>query len=215
MQALPACASVAVSSWINWTPVWRTLTNYGEPSLLVTTLQDSNLSPIEHGLSNLMLRRFEDLLAEIVQWRLSGPGDDTRVFNLIEAAWQQAIDGDEAFDGIDAVDHAITDNFLGALGTFLLAIDYGDDGLVNKALEELKTGLDVCAELNLGCIRLGEGGTSKRHRFSAQRESLVPARRDVVAFLRVLRDAADIGHENARLAWDVGTDIPRGNLGAE
>ena len=89
MQAQPASASVAVSSWINWTPVWRTLTNYDEPSLLVTTLQDSNLSPIEHALSNLMLRRFEDLLAEIVQWRLSGPGDDTRVFNLIEAAWQQ------------------------------------------------------------------------------------------------------------------------------
>src|SRR6478752_6055936 len=43
----------------------------------------------------------------------------------------------------------------------------------------------------------------------AQHETLVPARRDLVAFLDVSRKPADVGHEHARLAGDVDAQVPR------
>ena len=120
-------------------------------SLLVTALQSSNLSPIEHALALLMLRDFNGLMGQIRNWRLDGLGDDEQILALLEKSWQQAMEDKEpdAFDGIEAVDHALTDNFLGALATYLLALESGNRDLVENALNELRTGFEICSELNL------------------------------------------------------------------
>lgn len=120
-------------------------------SLLVTTLQSSNLSPIEHALALLMLRDFNGLMEQIRKWRLDGLGDDEQVLALLEKSWQQAMEDNEpgVSDGIEAVDHALTDNFLGALATYLLALESGNRDLVENALNELRTGFEICSELNL------------------------------------------------------------------
>ena len=120
-------------------------------SLLTTVLHDGNLSLTEHALALLILRDFNLLMKEVFEWRLDGRGDDKYILILLEKAWQQTTQDEntETFDGVEAIDHAITDNFMGALATYLLAVDFGKEELVKSALYKLRTGLDICSELNL------------------------------------------------------------------
>src|SRR5579883_832021 len=52
-------------------------------------------------------------------------------------------------------------------------------------------------------LRRGRDGRS-----GGQPEARVALRRDLVALAFVDQEATDVGHEHARLTWDVGADIP-------
>jgi hypothetical protein len=124
-------------------------------SLLVTHLEDTNVSPIERALAHLILRRLDQLDRDILALRLSGSGTDDNIVAFFEDQAARASDGDilPDFDGqtylLDGVDRALTDTFVAGLAIFLLALERGEGRLVEQARERLRSGLDVCRDLNL------------------------------------------------------------------
>jgi superfamily II DNA/RNA helicase len=95
------------------------------------------------------LRRLDEL---VLGFRLSGEGSDDRIAEEMSAGLDAAVaDGDTDGEGvlIAGLDQALTDGFLGALASYLLALERGERGLLDEALGRLRTGLDICGDLNL------------------------------------------------------------------
>jgi hypothetical protein len=72
----------------------------------------------------------------------------------LKEQWDQAKAGGEQAGGasallFDGVDLALTDNFFGAVATFLLGLEQGHRPLNEKALARLRERLGICAEINL------------------------------------------------------------------
>ena len=120
-------------------------------SLLNSALDECNLTQSERALSMLILRDFENLLAELVQRKLVGDGEDEALCDILKSAWDQDPEGrnDDVDYVIEVVDHALADTYLEALGLFLLAIETGEYKYVSMSLDKLRTGLEISAELNL------------------------------------------------------------------
>lgn len=130
-------------------------------SLLSLVTADANFSVVERSLALLMRRDFGDLLGLVLGYKLDGRGSDARIAAMIEATVPQRdvpppadaepapVDDDRGDVLIEGVDLALTDGFLGALSTYLLALERGDPALVEDALTQLRTGLGACSELNL------------------------------------------------------------------
>lgn len=122
-------------------------------SLLTVVEKDENFSPIERALALLMRRNITVLQSMVLDYKLAGTGSDARItaaiqahLDLLDVAPDQAVDGDEfLFEGLDT---ALTDTFFGAMALFLLALERGERPLLDQALERLRTGLAVCAEMN-------------------------------------------------------------------
>lgn len=123
-------------------------------SLLAIVEADENFSPIERVLAQFMRRNFRDLHVSVLDYRASGEGGDAQIASAIqanldqvEAAAQPADDGDDfLFDGLDV---ALTDAFMAAMSLFLLALERGEQPLLDQALERLRIGLAICSELNM------------------------------------------------------------------
>ena len=124
-------------------------------SLLVSHLEDANISSIERALALLILRRLSQLERELVVSRLSGPGTDENIVAFLAERAARADDIDDLGDDdgashlLDGVDYALADTFMAALAIFLLALERGESQLVEQSTARLQTGLDVCRELNL------------------------------------------------------------------
>ena len=120
-------------------------------SLLSIVGIGENYSPIERALSDLMRRDFNRLDATIVAFKASGIATDGQIAANINAAIEAPAgsDSEEEATLFDNVDLALTDKFFGAMSCYLLAIERGEAALVERALAELRAGLDACAELNL------------------------------------------------------------------
>ena len=131
-------------------------------SMLMTSLDDANLSRLERGLALLILRSLDQLEAEIAEWQVGGTALDER---LVEDLAFQDVRGDNA-DAEDrfeesiftALDTALCDRLYSGLGSFLLALQVGEESLVARAGEELRRGLAVSSDVNLvpqwWCFRL-------------------------------------------------------------
>lgn len=121
-------------------------------SLLAIVANEANFSPLEQALALLMRRDINGLQTLIYGYRLSGRGSDARITALIQERMAQGApeidrDGhDYLFEGLDL---ALTDNFFGALATYALALDRGEQELVDRAVARLRENLAVCAEFNL------------------------------------------------------------------
>ncbi|MBD8805027.1 DEAD/DEAH box helicase [Pseudomonas syringae] len=121
-------------------------------SLLAIVANEANFSPLEQALALLMRRDINGLETLIYGYRLSGRGSDARITALIQERMAQGApeidrDGhDYLFEGLDL---ALTDNFFGALATYALALDRGEQELVDRAVARLRENLAVCAEFNL------------------------------------------------------------------
>ena len=123
-------------------------------SLLAIVEADENFSPIERVLAQLMRRNFAALNASILDYRVSGQGSDARIAAAIQANLDEieaAADPNDAgndfvFAGLDT---ALTDAFLASMSLFVLALERGERGLVDQALERLQVSLSICSELNL------------------------------------------------------------------
>lgn len=123
-------------------------------SMLSHGRREGTFSPIERSLCNFILRDLSALEREIIAWRVGGPGTDARITELLQANWNRAPLAGAAApeDGsyvADALATAVIDNFLAGMGLFLFALELGDEHFVAQARERLRTGLSVCAEVNL------------------------------------------------------------------
>jgi superfamily II DNA/RNA helicase len=101
-----------------------------------------------------MRRDITALRAQVYAFRLDGRGSDARITGLIqERLGQQDAAGDAERDGRDflfeGLDLALTDSFFGAFAMFLLALDRGEQALVDRAIGQLRESLGICAEFNL------------------------------------------------------------------
>lgn len=123
-------------------------------SLLAIVEADENFAPTERVLALLMRRNFRALRANVLDYRASGEGSDARIaadiqtkLDQAEAAADLADGGDEfLFDGLDT---ALNDAFMAAMSLFLLALERGEQPLLDQALERLRTGFAICSELNM------------------------------------------------------------------
>ncbi|MFK4014767.1 MULTISPECIES: DEAD/DEAH box helicase [Cobetia] len=124
-------------------------------SLLSIVEADENFSPIERALAQLMRRNFGALRNSVLDYRASGQGSDARIAADIQARLDQAEGmaapadaggNDFLFDGLDT---ALTDAFMAAMSLYLLALERGERGLVDQALERLRVSLAICGEMNM------------------------------------------------------------------
>lgn len=123
-------------------------------SLLAIVADDGNFSPIERVLSQLMRRNFENLRANVLNYRASGEGSDARIAAALQARLDEFGDAADPGDGghdflFEGLDTALIDAFLAAMSLFLLALERGERALLDQALERLRASLAICSELNL------------------------------------------------------------------
>lgn len=123
-------------------------------SLLAIVETDENFSPIERVLAQLMRRNFRALRVSVLEYRASGEGSDAQIAAAIEANLDQAEAAADSAGGsndflFDGLDIALTDAFMAAMSLFLLALERGEQSLLDQALELLRTSLAICSELNM------------------------------------------------------------------
>lgn len=128
-------------------------------SLLRGTLNEGNISFIERGLCQIILRELDTLEDEIFEWKFNEYGSDQNLANIID----QEVDQVEAAEGegvlpvdysiesieLPIVDTAITDNYYSSLSLFLMALERGDEEFLNQSIEILQVGLGISSELNM------------------------------------------------------------------
>ena len=130
-------------------------------SLLNGLVKDSNLSPMERALARLILRDLDGLEKELINRRVFDVPADEIILNQLKQVFEpEGVPNPATVDDTisEALDIALSDQFYGALGAFLLALQNGDAGLVDTARGEIQKGLDASAEFNLvpqwWCFRL-------------------------------------------------------------
>lgn len=119
-------------------------------SLLAVVEADENFSPIERTLALLMRRNFDALQTAVLNYKFLRTGHDSQIAGEIQAHLEQigAIhDGDDFL--FDSLDTALTDVFFSVMAMFLLALERGEQQLLNQGLEKLRSSLDICGELNM------------------------------------------------------------------
>ena len=124
-------------------------------SMLQAGFAESNLTPMERAVGLLMLRDLDALSELSVSWRTEGRASDTTITSLLEAQFSRSeaqgplfeVDSDDG--QIAAIDLALTDNFMGAMATALLALERGEIELLERAIERLRIGLNESGTLNL------------------------------------------------------------------
>ena len=120
-------------------------------SLLAIVAAHPNFSPIERALAQLMRRDINLLRSQVFGFRVDNRGADETIAALIQTRLAEPINDEQdgrdfLFEGLDL---GLTDNFYGALALFLLAIERGESYLVGHATERLRSGLEICSDLNL------------------------------------------------------------------
>lgn len=123
-------------------------------SMLSIVQADDNFSPIETALANLMLRDLDGLANLVLDFRINGIGSDEKIAGLFQARLEEIEasdfpDNDSTDFLFEGLDLALTDNFFGAISIFLLALERGEQALVEHAATKLRDGLAICSELNL------------------------------------------------------------------
>jgi len=120
-------------------------------SLMHESLTKANLSYPERALALLMLRDIDTLEAFIAENRLSGRASDDALIGMLAETNGFAAEDEEDTEErlIVAVDVALADNFLGALGIALLAFERGERELLDIALVRVHNGLVSAGELHL------------------------------------------------------------------
>ena len=128
-------------------------------SLLHGVLNHGNISFIERGLCQVILRELDSLEEDIFEWKFNEYGSDENLANIIdqevekiEAAENADVLSEEYSVGsieLPVVDTAITDNYYSALSLFLVALERGDEAVLEQSITTLKVSLDISAELNM------------------------------------------------------------------
>ena len=127
-------------------------------SLIRAGFVDTNLSIPERCLGHLILRDLEGLSSEIIRYSRAGRGSDDALVRLLSEISSGPVDGDgeesrdpmkSEQDLVDVLDLAIAENFVGAMGTAMLAFERGEPELLDVALARLELGLEGSRDFNL------------------------------------------------------------------
>ncbi|WP_341668220.1 DEAD/DEAH box helicase [Alcaligenes sp. SDU_A2] len=118
-------------------------------SLLHSGLEDSNFSTIERCLAKLMLRDLDGVLYEVVEWHGTGVGTDEALFELLSHPNSDAEEDANDDSVVEVMALALDGSFMAAMSQILLALERGDDALVQRSKVRLRKGLGVAGELNL------------------------------------------------------------------
>jgi hypothetical protein len=122
-------------------------------SLLAIVQSEENFSLIERALALLILRDFNALEELTLKFRVDGVGSDSTIIATFQADWAASekvhrLADDEDSVVLDGLALALTDNFFGAIATFLLALERGERSLLEKALNQLHEGVVISGEFN-------------------------------------------------------------------
>jgi len=121
-------------------------------SLLRVSVEEANLTECELCIARLMLRDLDKLDSEVARWRLGGTASDEELISLMsspDSVVVDEVDNDGTNSGlIEALDRSLTDNFLGAVATAMLAFERGESVLLEDATEKLRVGMEGAAEFN-------------------------------------------------------------------
>ncbi len=124
-------------------------------SILKKIEAGANFSTIEKILSNLMLRNLEEVKREIITWKNSEIATDLSIVSFLSTHLAEPqsdgihASGSDSSAVLSSLELALEDNFLTAVGIFLLAFERGDSDFTNDAHDLLRTGSAICSELNL------------------------------------------------------------------
>ncbi|MES2290306.1 MAG: DEAD/DEAH box helicase [Pseudomonadota bacterium] len=129
-------------------------------SVLHRNIEAANLSAVELCIARLILRDLEGVAEQIADTRLGGAGSDENLLSMISEAFPEGagpLEDAEVSDDpepakavtVDAVDLALTDTFMGALSSAMLAFARGDRELLDQALAQLGVGLTASGEIGL------------------------------------------------------------------
>lgn len=122
-------------------------------SLLHSGLESSNLSIVERCLAKLMLRDLDGVLYEVGEWYGTGRGSDEALLAALSNSNSKVeLDGEEDANDdsvVEAMTLALEGNFMAAMSQVLLALERGDEALVQRAKGRLFEGLGVAGEVNL------------------------------------------------------------------
>lgn len=116
-------------------------------SLLHRDLAEANLSLVEMSLAKLMLRDLEGLGRDVEQWFREGADTDEALVSSLQVAVgeeEASVSNDRLVDTLTTV---IQGNFMAALAMALLALERGEQGLMEQAKGRLSLGLQTAAEL--------------------------------------------------------------------
>lgn len=123
-------------------------------SLLQTAIDSDEVTTSERCLIHI-IRRELDALADFVSLdRDADAASDATLVEmlrgLIEPSSEERLDEDQRdTDVLDVVDLALTDAFVSAISTALLAFERGEEALLEEALTTLTIGLNAAGELNM------------------------------------------------------------------
>ncbi len=121
-------------------------------SLLSIQIAQANLTLSERCLAFLMIRSLDDLEDSVRAFKLSDEGEDESLASRLAAITDG--NGGEIRDGggeeteLDVIDSALTEGFVSAMATAMLAFECGDPSLIESARQRLVVGMECCAELH-------------------------------------------------------------------
>jgi len=123
-------------------------------SLLQTALDSGEVTTGERCLVHIIRREFDTLAALILSHRDEDAAADADLVETLRGLFEPTSDEDQDDDSgvtdvIDVVDLALTDAFVSAISTALLAFERGEEALLNGALSTLHVGLRAASELNM------------------------------------------------------------------
>ncbi|MFZ1546780.1 MAG: DEAD/DEAH box helicase [Candidatus Nitrotoga sp.] len=124
-------------------------------SMIHLGIEQANWSKSELTIARLMLRNFEALDSEIARWRQDGVASDEALITIAgSVASEDLATSDASNEAPDSalmkmLDLALTDGFLGAIATAMLAFERGNVSLLEDALQRLRIGQDGAAEFGL------------------------------------------------------------------
>ena len=98
-------------------------------SLLSAQIAEANLTLSERCLAFLMIRSLDDLEGSVRAFKLGGEGEDenlaSRLATVIDGNSREATDGGREETELDVIDSALTDGFMSAMATAMLAFERG------------------------------------------------------------------------------------------
>jgi len=124
-------------------------------SLLAIVDEDDNFSPIERTLTKLILRDFHTLRTSVLCYRARGEGNEERIIEGMRGEVSPREEGDDNAAGVEhdalleGLDTALTDTYMSAMALYILAVERGERIFLTKAIDKLRTGLEVCSRFNM------------------------------------------------------------------
>ena len=121
-------------------------------SLLSIQTAQANLTLSERCLAFLMMRSLDDLEDSARAFKLSGEGEDenlaSRLAAITDGNGEETTNGDGEETELDVIDSALTEGFVSAMATAMLAFERGERELIEDARQRLTIGMECCAELH-------------------------------------------------------------------